>query len=182
MKLKNVLILLIISIILISIPVEIFAWTTKDATYEVCNIINVCISGTIKIVAWTIAIIYVVQATKYMKLSKEEPSKKIKNIQLSLIITIIQVVLLIFGASWVIKIGMETYTNGEIYQLFDVNTLIPNFIRIIAFVLIIFYIIKSIIYFISEEKSIKQKVINLIKWELITAIIVVILLILANYL
>lgn len=129
-----------------------------------------------KIVAWTIAIIYILQVIKYMKLSKEEPRKKIKNIQLSLIITIIQILILLFGASWVIDVGMEIYNVGEIYQAFDINKLIPNAMRIIAFVLLLFYIIKSIIYFTSSEEENKKKVKKIIKWQIATGIIFVVLL------
>ncbi len=180
MKLKKVLIFTVISIILISIPTGTFAWTTKDTTYEVCNIINVCISGTMKIVAWVIAIIYILQLIKYMKQSKEEPSKKIKNIQISLIITIIQIVILLFGAAWVLEVGMETYNVGETYQAFEINKLIPNAMRISAFVAILFYIIKSVIYFVTSGEDNKQKVKNIIKWEIVTAIIFVVLLLLSK--
>ena len=180
MKLKKALIITIISIILINIPIATFAWTTRDTTYEICNIINVCISGTMKIVAWVIAIIYIVKAIKYVKVSKEEPQQKIKNIQTSLIITILEIVILVFGASWVIDIGMETYNIGEAYKVFEINKLIPNFMRIIAFVLFLFYIIKSIIYFASSEEDNHQKVKHLIKWQIVTATIFAILLILSK--
>lgn len=180
MKFKKELTILIISIILTSIPVLTFAWTTKETTYEVCNIINVCISGTMKIVAWAIAIIYIVQAIKYIKFSKQEPQQKIKNIQISIIITIIEIVILLFGASWVLDIGMETYNIGETYQSFEINKLVPNSMRIIAFVLLLFYIIKSIIYFATSEDDNKQKVKHLIKWQIVTAVVFVILLLLAK--
>lgn len=181
MKLKKVLILVtIISMILISIPTEIFAWTTKDATYEVCNIINVCISGTLRIVAFIIAIFYIVKAIKYMKNSKEEPTQKMKNIKIFSIIMIIQVILLLFGASLVIDVGMETYTIGETYNAFSTQSLIPNGLRIIAFVAIFFYILKAIAYFVSSKEENKLKIKNLIIWEVITAIIVAILLIVAQ--
>ena len=160
MKLKKSLILVIISIILISIPAEIFAWTTtKNVTYEVCNMINVCISGTLRIVAFVLAIIYIVSISKYIKNSKEEPKQKMNKIKVSTIITIIEIVLLLFGASFVIEVGIETYTKGETYQMFSVESLIPNVFRIIAFVAIFFYIIKSIIYFMSPEEDSTQKII-----------------------
>ena len=181
MKLKKVLILIIISIILISIPAEIFAWTTtKNVTYEVCNMINVCISGTLRIVAFVLAIIYIVSISKYIKNSKEEPKQKMNKIKVSTIITIIEIVLLLFGASFVIEVGIETYTKGETYQMFSVESLIPNVFRIIAFVAIFFYIIKAIIYFMSPEEDSTQKIKTLIKWEVVTAIITAVLLIIAQ--
>lgn len=180
MKLKKVLIFAIISIILISIPSEIFAWTTKDTTYEVCNIINVSMSGTMRTIAFAIAITYIVQAIKYTKHSKVEPQQKIKNIQISLIITIIQIIILLFGASWVLDVGMESYNVGETYQVFEINKLIPNAMRIGAFVTILFYIIKAVIYFTSSEEENKLKVKNLIKWQMLTGVIFVALLLLAK--
>jgi len=180
MKLKNALIL-IISIILISIPAEIFAWTTREVvTYEVCNIINVCISGTLRIVALAIGIIYIVGLNKYIKTSKEEPKQKVNKIKTITVIMIMEIALLLFGALWVIDVGMETYVKGEVYQAINSQSLIPNALRIIAFVAIFFYIIKSIIYFTSEEEETQQKIKTLIKWEVVTAIITAVLLIVAQ--
>lgn len=181
MKLKKSLILLIISIILINIPAEIFAWTTREVvTYEVCNIINLCIAGTLRIAALVLAIIYIVSMSKYIKNAKENPKQKMNKIKVITIITIIEIVLLLFGASWVIDVGMETYIKGQAYQAFNAESLIPNVLRIIAFVAIFFYIIKSIIYFASEKEEIQQKIKTLIKWEVVTAIITAVLLIIAQ--
>ena len=117
---------------------------------------------------------------KYIKLSKEELSKKMRNIQLSLIITIIEIVILLFGASWVLDVGMEIYNIGETYQVFEINKLIPNSMRIMSFVLLLFYIIKTIIYFSNSEENNKLKFKNIIKWQIVTAISFVILLILSK--
>lgn len=180
MKLKNALIL-IISIILISIPAEIFAWTTREVvTYEVCNMINICIAGTLRLVAFVLAIIYIVNMSKYIKTSKEEPKQKIKKIKIITVITIIEILFLLFGALGVIRVGIETYVKGEVYQAFNTQSLIPNALRIIAFVAIFFYLIKSIIYSVSPEEDLTQKIKTLIKWEVGTGIIAAVLLIIAQ--
>lgn len=175
MKLKKELILTaIISIILINIPAEIFAWgTVRNATYEVCNMINVCIAGTLRIVALAIAIIYVVSIIKTKTSSKEETPQKIPT---SLIPMIIQIVVLLLAAFFVTQIGMETYTYGMNYKAFDIS----DIMRIMAFVAIIFYIIKAIIYFATSEEENKQKIKTLIIWQIITAIITTILLVFAR--
>lgn len=178
---KKLMSFIIISLMLISIPTVIFAWTTKAVvTYEVCNMINVCISGTLRSAAFIIAIIYIVGMSKYIKNSKENPKQKMRKIKLSTIITIIEIALLLLGASWVIEIGMETYAKGEVYEVFSTESLIPNLLRIMAFVAIFFYIIKSVIYFMSTEGDSIQKIKHLIKWEVITVIIAVVLLIVAQ--
>ena len=181
MNLKKSLILLIISIILISIPAEILAWTTSQKiTYEICNIVNVCIAGTLRISALVLAIIYIIGTIKYAKNSKEKPKQKMNKIKAVTIITIIEIILLLFGALGVIEVGMETYVKGESYNAFGAERLIPNALRIIAFVAIVFYIIKSIIYFVTEKEDSMQKIKTLIKWEVITAIITTVLLIIAQ--
>jgi len=168
MKLKKELILtLIISIILINIPAKIFAWVTEiKSTYEVCNIINVCIAGTLRIVALVVGIMYIASLLKTKKSQKRE----------SLILIIIQIAVLLLVAFFVTQIGMETRILGEKYQAFDFS----DIFRIIAFVTIIFCIIKVIIQYASSEEGNKQKIITIAKWEVITAIIVAILLILAK--
>lgn len=181
MKLKKSLILVIVSIILISVPAQVLAWTTpQNVTYEICNIINVCISGTLRIVALVLAIIYIISISKYQKTSKEEPKQKVNKIKAITVITIIEIILLLLGALGVIKAGMETYVIGEVYQVFSAPNLISNALRIIAFVAIFFYIIKAIIYFMSPEEESTQKIKTLIKWEVVTAIITAVLLIIAQ--
>ena len=113
MNLKKSLILVIISIILISVPVQVLAWTTpQKVTYEICNIINVCIAGTLRIVAFAIAIIYILGISNYIKKSKENPNRKTNKIKAITIITIIEIILLQYGALGVIKVGLETYVKG----------------------------------------------------------------------
>ena len=155
MKLKKEPILtIIISIILINIPAQIFAWGMPiKTTYEVCNMINTCIAGTLRIVALAIAIIYVISLLKTKKSSEQEEKQKIPK---SLILIIIQIVVLLLAAFFVTQIGMQTRIYGEEYQVFE----FPDIIRIIAFVAIIFCIIKAIIYYVSSEEENKQKIIN----------------------
>lgn len=181
MKLKKVLtIIAIISIILISNSIQVYGWTQR--TYEACNIINTCISGTIKLIAFIVAISYITVAIRYMRDAKEEKKQKLKNLLIWLIITIIQVTVLLLGAAWVTNAGIETYTypTGERYGTYKLSEIISNAVRIIAFVSIMFYIIKSIAYFATSEEKNKEKITNLVKWQIITAIIVAILLNLAK--
>lgn len=175
MKSKKQLILIaIISVILISIPTKIFAWVTEiQTTYEVCNMINTCIAGTLRTVALAIAIIYVVSLLKTKKSSKQEEKQKILK---SLILIIIQIVMLLLAAFFVAQIGMETRIYGEEYQVFE----FPDIIRIIAFVAIIFCIIKAIIYYVSPEEENKQKIKAIAQLEVITSAIAAILLIFAQ--
>ena len=104
-----------------------------------------------KLVAFMVAISYITIAIRHIRFSEQEIKQKTKNLRIWLIITIMQIAILLFGASWVIEVGMETYTYPieEVYQSFDINTLITNSIIITAFVSIVFYIIKAITYFVS---------------------------------
>lgn len=172
MKLKKELILTtLISIILINIPTKIFAWVTEiKTTYEVCNMINICIAGTLRIVALAIAIMYVVLLLKTKKSSKKEKMPK------SLILVIIQIAVLLLAAFFVTQIGMETRIYGEEYQVFE----FPDIIRIIAFVAIIFCIIKVTIHYVSSEEENKQKIITIAQLEALTSVIAAILLIFAK--
>ena len=171
---KQILVMIIISIILISIPTKVFAWATEiKSTYEVCNMINVCIAGTLRIAAFAIAIIYVISLLKAKKLSKQEEKHKTQK---SLILIIIQIVMLLLAAFLVTQIGMETRFYGEEYQMFE----LADSIRVIAFVSIIFCIIKAIIHYATSEEDNKQKIVTIVKWELIASIIATILLIFAQ--
>lgn len=174
MKIKKALtIIAIISIILISNSIHVYGWTQR--TYEACNIINTCMAGTIRLIAFIIAITYLTVAIRCMRNIKKENKQKLLA---WLIITIIQVTVLLLGATWVTTIGIETYTypTGERYGTYKLSEIISNAVRIIAFVSIMFYIIKSIAYFATSEEKNKAKITNLVKWQIVTGIIVAILL------
>lgn len=181
MKLKKVLTLIAItSIILICNSIEVYGWVQR--TYEACNIINVCIAGTLKLIAFIVSISYITVAIRYIRNSKQESKQKLKNLLTWLIITAIQVMFLLLGATGVTEVGMETYiySTGEREGTYQLSAFIANAVRIIAFVSMIFYIIKSIAYFVTSEEENKQKITKLVKWQVITAIIVAVLLKLAT--
>ena len=174
MKIKKLILIVMISLILISIPGQIWAWgAVARSTYEVCNMINICIAGTLRIVAFAVGIIYISAIIKHKASSKEEMSKKISK---SIIPIIIQIVVLLVAAILVTQVGLETRIYGEKYQVFDFS----DIFRIIAFVSIVFCIIKAIIHYVSSEGENKQKIITIAKLEVITSIIVTILLIFAK--
>jgi len=181
MKLKKGLIIaIIISITLMFIPTEVFAWLAKD-TYEACNIINMCISGLMRMTVFIITISFITLSIRHIRYSEKETKQKAKNILIWLVITIIQITILLLGATWVTQVGMETYwSTGERYQFHEIDGYISYAIRIVAMFLIVFYIIKSFVYWVQSEKEDIQKIINLAKWQMITATVVVILLILAT--
>ena len=179
MKIKGKLAILI-SMILICIPTQIFAWL-QYSTYETCNVINQGISVLLKAIAFTIIIIYITGLVKYIKLSKESKKEKTKNIITWLVIAIVEVTFCLGGAIWVKEIGMETYwSNGERYQFNEIDGYISNGIRIIALFFIIFYLIKAIVYFVTEKEENIKKVEKIVRWQLIMAAIVAILLNLAT--
>lgn len=179
MKIKGK-IAILISIILICIPTQIFAWL-QYTTYETCNVINEGISWLLRTIAFTIIIIYIAGVIKYIKSSNESKKEKTKNILTWLVIAIVEVTFCLGGAIWVKEIGMETYwSNGERYQFNEIDGLISNGIRIIALFSIIFYLIKSIVYFVTEKEENIKKVEKIVRWQLIMAAVVAILLNLAT--
>ena len=92
-----------------------------------------------------------------------------------------QIIILLVGAFWVKEIGIETYwTSGERYQFNEIDGYISNAIRISALFLIIFYTLKSIVYWVQSEKEEDKKIINIAKWQMITIVIIGGLLILAT--
>lgn len=182
MKTKNVLFLIgTIFILLMSNSLKIYAWLAKD-TYMACNIINACISDFLRVVAFCVTIFYITMTIKYIKCSKKETKKKAKNILMWFMITLIQILLVILGASWVRKVGMEEYVypTGERCQINEIDGYISNAIRIGAFFAIIFYMLKAIAYWIQSKEKNKQKLGMLIKWQIITIIITVLLLVIAT--
>lgn len=172
---------LIISIILMLFPLKIFAWTPYDV-YDKCNIVNLLISILLIIVAISILVTYIMMTKRYIKNSKEEKQQKTKTAKKWLIITIIQIIILLFGAFAVREIGMEWYWNhtGERFQINEIDGYISNAIRIVALIFIIMYIVTSIIYFKKSQKENTIKIINLVKWQIVIIAIVASLLTLAR--
>ena len=181
MKIKKVVLSIIISITLIMIQTQVFAWLPYDV-YDACNKVNICISVVLIIIAIIIFITYITSSIAYIRRSNKEKEQKIKKVRKWLIITIIQIAILILGALGVWKIGIEWYWNhtGERYQFHEIDGYISNSIRIVALASIIAYIIAAIIYFFKSKQETDKKIIKLAKWQMITAVIVVSLLILAT--
>jgi len=175
-KRKLLTLIAIMSIILICNSIEVYGWVER--IYQACNIINVCIAGTLKLIAFIISISYITVSIRYIRDSKKEKKQKLKNLLIWLIITIIQVTVLLLGAAWVTEIGMETYIypTGERYGTYKLSSFMSNAIRIITFVSIVFYIIKSIAYFATSQEKNKEKITNLVKWQIVISTIAAILL------
>ena len=179
MKTKNVLIMIIIMIIM-CIPTPIFAWL-HNSTYEVCNIANVIISVIMRIAAFIIGISYITISIKYLRHSNSEKNQKLKNILIWLIIVILEVLCLVVGSLWVTEIGMEKYwTNGERFQFNEIDGTISMGIRIGALISMIIYAIWAIIYYKKSKSEQIKKILNIVKWQVITSAIVGGLLILAT--
>ena len=180
MKSKKILIPIITTLLLISIPTGAFAWL-QLSTYEACNVINSLISGLLKIIAFIFTIICITGSIQYIKYSKREKKEKIKDVLTASLIILTQVMFLFSASVWVTEIGMEIYwSNGQRYQINAIDGYISNGIRMIALISIIAYIITSIIYLVKSKTEEMQKLENVVKWELIISIIVVLLLILAK--
>ena len=180
MKINKKQLIVIISTLLMCIPTQIFAWL-QYSTYEACNRINEGISWFLKTVAFIIAISYITGAIQYIKHSKQSSKQKTKNILTWLIIATVEVVFCLGGTVWVKEIGMETYwSSGERYQFNEIDGYISNGLRIIALISIIAYIIKSIVYYAKSKEDNLIKMEKVIKWQVIMASVVAILLILAT--
>ena len=180
MKSKKILVQILTTLLLISIPTKIFAWL-QLSIYESCNVINSLISGLLKIIAFIISVICITGGIQYIKHSKQDKKEKIKDVLTASLIILTQVIFLFSASVWVTEIGMETYwSNGQRFQFNAIDVYISNGIRIIALISIIAYIITSIIYLVKSKKDEIKKLENVLKWELIITIIVVLLLILAK--
>lgn len=180
MKSKKILVPILTTLLLISIPTKIFGWI-QLSTYESCNMINSLISGLLKIIALIFTVICITGSIQYIKYSKQEKKQKIKDVLTAGLIILTQVMFLFSASVWVTEIGMETYwSNGQRYQFNVIDGYISNGIRIIALISIIAYIITSVIYLVKSKRDEIQKLEDVIKWELIITVIVVLLLILAK--
>ena len=163
------------------IPTKVFAWLPHETT-ETCNMVHACIAILLRVLTIIGGLGYITGAIIYIRYSEKEPKEKVKNILISLALFIIQIAILILGASWVKSIGMEEYwiDTGRINQTNIMRSYIPNMIRTFALASIMSYIITGITYFIKSRDKNKQKIINLAKWQIITIIIVVVLLLIAT--
>lgn len=178
MKIKKI---ILIIIILMMIPAKVFAWLPYT-TYEACNKINIYLSLFLQAVAILIALSYITFAISYIRYSKKTRKEKFKNIYKWFIIVLLQILILQMESFCIQKVGMELYwhPSGERYQFKEIDGYISNGIRITAFVPIIAYIITAISYFIKSKKEKEEKIKKLIKWQVITATVVAVLLILAR--
>lgn len=180
MKINKKQLMMIISTVLICIPTQIFAWL-QYSTYEVSNTINTGIAWFLKAVAFIIVISYITGAIQHIKHSKQSSKQKMKNILTWLIVVIVEVTFCLGGAIWVEEMGMETYwSSGERYQFNEIDGYISNGLRIMALVLIIAFIIRAIVYFAKSKEDNLIKIEKLIKWQVIMASVVAILLIFAT--
>lgn len=180
MKIKKIMLLILIIIILIYIPSQSFAWL-QYSIYEKSNIINESISWIMKIIAFIIGISYITLGIQYLKRSKDEKSQKIKNALTWLMVITIEIIFLISGAVWVKEIGMETYwTSGERFQFNQIDGYISNGIRGVGLVLLIAFILISAIYLKKSKQEKVLKIDKIVKWQVITSVVVAGLLILAT--
>ena len=165
---------------LICIPSQIFAWL-QYGTYEECNTINEGISLFLKAVACIIVISYITGAIQHIKHSTKTGMQKTKNVLTWLIVSIVEVVFCLGGAIWVKEIGMETYwTSGERFQFNPIDGYISNGLRIMALISIIGFIIRAIVYYAKSKDENLIKMQKIIKWQIIMASVVAVLLILAT--
>ena len=104
-----------------------------------------------------------------------------KNALTWLIVAIVEVVFCLGGAIWVEEIGIEKYwSSGERYQFNEIDGYISNSVRIMALISIIAFIVSAIVYFAKSKENNLIKIEKIIKWQIIMASVVAILLILAT--
>ena len=182
MKTKNVLIL-IIGIILICIPTQVFAWLAHE-TIERCNPINFFISALMRVMAFVVAIGYITGAIGYVRYSKKERKQKAKKVLLWLVMVILQIAILLFGAFCIYKVGMEEYwvDTGKINQVNEVRGFFSSLMRITAVTSLITYLISGIIYIAKSKDEIYVKIKKMLKWQVIVAIVLTITLTIAKIL
>lgn len=180
MKIKKKQLIMIISTLLMCIPSQIFAWL-QYGTYETCNTLNLGISWFLKAVAFIIVISYITGAIQHIKHSEQSSKQKMKNILTWLIVAIVEVTFCLGGATWVEEMGMETYwSSGERFQFNEIDGYISNGLRIMALIAIIAFIIRAIVYFAKSKEDKLIKIEKMIKWQVIMASVVAILLIFAT--
>lgn len=179
MKLKKVVLsIIIVSIILTLMPTKVFAITQS---YEY-NVVNIIISFLLLIIGIILTISYIISAIIYAIKSKEEKKKKIKEIIKWLIVTLFVDIALIIGAVVVFRLGM-TPDDSEIGygRHYNILTLCLSYImRIVALLSIITYIIWAIRYFVKSGEDKEQKIRKIIKWLIIIAVVVGLLLCIAK--
>ena len=179
MKSKKILVPILTTLLLISIPTKIFGWL-QLSTYESCNMINSLISGLLKIIAFIFTIICITGSIQYIKHSKREKKEKIKDVLTASLIILTQVMFLFSASVWVTEMGMELYwSNGQRYQINAIDGYKSYGIRILALILIIVYIIVAINYIAKSKQENIRKTENVIRWQMITFAIVAGLLVLA---
>jgi len=137
-----------------------------------------------RIMAFIAIIAYITGTLGYVRHSKEEKKQKISNILIWLVITVLQVTLLLFGAVGVYKVGMEEYwlDSGRINQVNGVRGFLSSLMRVTALTTILTYLISGIIYFAKSKEEKYAKIKKLLKWQIIVAIILMITLYIAKIL
>ena len=183
MKTKKVVVLIAtVAIILALGSTQVMGWVAAETTYEACNGINIIISNVMKIIAFIIGISYITVADIYRRYSKDEEDKKKKNIKKWFGITLTQILVLACSAIWIKAVGMETYwyATGLRVQPSIMSGHVATLMRILALVLIIFYVVLSVIYYFRSQKDSDEKSRNVIKYQIYTSVIVVVLLLCAR--
>ena len=183
MKTKKVIVLIASIAIILSLgTTQVMGWVAKDTTFEACNGINAIISNIMKIIAFIIGVSYITVADIYRRYSKDEKEKKKSNISKWFAITLTQILVLACGAIWVKEVGMETYwyATGLRVQVSDMSGYVASIMRIVALILIIFYAVLSSIYYFKSQKESDEKLRNIIKYQIYTSVIVVVLLLCAR--
>ena len=93
MKIKKLIPIVILIITIMSIPTQVFGWVTLDDEIvekpKVYTIGDFRLAMVIRAVAVTIPIIYLIMALIYLKYSEDEKKRKIINILIWLVITVI---------------------------------------------------------------------------------------------
>ena len=108
MKLKNVILTILISTIMLGLnSIKSYALVAR-VTY---NKVNVVISSTMRYIIPILIIAYVIFTIIYLKKSKKDKKAKIKTLIILLIIDIIVVIAVYFGSDIVLEAG-KTYTSS----------------------------------------------------------------------
>lgn len=178
MKLKNVLTKIIgIVAILISIPTLAFA-VMPHYSY---NSINMAISMILGLLIPIVALVYIIWGIKYAIKSKDDKIEKIKKIVKWLIITVAGIAILVVGNLWVLGNGRESWStlSDTVFKPNKFAYATAQTMRLIALGTIIVDIIYSAIYSIKSKKEPSQKIKNITKGLIMTAVTVVLLLYIA---
>ena len=126
-----------------------------------------------RMIVFAIVIGYITGALGYLRYSKKDGKQKAKNLLLWLIIVILQIAILLFGASGVYKVGIEEYWihTGKINKVNEVRGFFSSFMRVTALTTFLTYLINGIIYFVKSKEETYVKIKKILKWQLLVAIV-----------